>query len=587
MAFQVSPSVTVKETDLTTIVPSVATTIGGIAASYSWGPADEVIIVDTPKNYRSVFGDPYNWNAEDWFTGANFLNYGRNLLVVRVCASDAKNSGTPLSGYSYQYVPNDGTDVTSLAPNVIAKYPGALGNSLKFSIGANTVTAGSGWTYWKNFGRKPSSTDNLVALAGTTTNDQIHFIVVDEDGLFTGEPGTILEKFESVSLHPEAKSLNGESTFWKNVINTKSNYVKITGSVESHDVGNDDSGPGELFGLLDLGLSAAPSSGSYVYTWKGNVGHHGTSSLTGGGGEQAPSSRKITSNLDSGVGYDLFSDPENIDVSLILGGSISAVAQVSALKNLVEKRKDCIAFLSSPVGKNDIYKTDSAKADICVNFANNIVGSSSYVVIDSGYKKQTDPYNQVSRWIPLNGDVAGVCARTDYTFDPWFSPAGLNRGQIKNSEGLAFNPNLTYRDRIYPEGINPVVEIVGEGTVLFGDKTALNKPSAFDRINVRRLFIVLEKAITAASKFSLFEFNDSFTRQQFRSLVEPFLRDVKSRRGIFDFKVVCDESNNTPEKIDRNEFVADIYIKPTRSINYIKLNFIATRTGVNFSEVGA
>jgi phage tail sheath protein FI len=257
------------------------------------------------------------------------------------------------------------------------------------------------------------------------------------------------------------------------------------------------------------------------------------------------------------------------------------------LRTLVETRKDCVLFLSSPITKGELYLSDSEKADKCVNFANNDVGSSSYVVIDSGYKRQFDDYNQTFRWIPLNADVAGVCARTDYTFDPWFSPAGLNRGQIRNATGLSFNPGLSYRDRIYPEGVNPVVEIVGEGTILLGDKTAQNKPSAFDRINVRRLFIVLEKAIAAASKFSLFEQNDSFTRQQFRSLVEPFLRDVKARRGIFDFKVVCDETNNTPEMIDRNEFAADIYIKPTRSINYIKLNFIATRSGVNFSEVGA
>ena len=219
-----------------------------------------------------------------------------------------------------------------------------------------------------------------------------------------------------------------------------------------------------------------------------------------------------------------------------------------------------------------------------VSFRNNL-RSTSYAVMDSGYKYMYDRYNDLYRWIPLNGDVAGLCVRTDNTNDPWWSPAGLNRGQIKNLVKLAYNPRKADRDTLYKAGINPVVTFPGQGTILFGDKTLLNKPSAFDRINVRRLFIVLEKAIATASKFTLFEFNDAFTRAQFKSLVVPYLREVQGRRGITDFLVVCDDTNNTPDIIDRNEFVGDIYIKPARSINFIQLNFVAVRTGVAFSEV--
>ena len=584
MAFQVSPSVTVIEKDLTTIVPSVATTIAGFAGSFAWGPADEIIIVDSPKNYRSLFGDPYNWNAEEWFTGANFLSYGRNLLVVRRTTDNAKNAG--MSGPDVSvYVPNDGTNMSGMTATVIARFPGELGNSLNVHIGGNSVTGS--WEYWNYFRRSPRSTDNLVNMAGTTTYDQIHVVVVDQNGLFTGTPGEVLEKYESVSLHPLAKNLNGSSNFWKSVINDTSRYIKVSGDIDAYDMGTIASG---FMNEISLGLGTGPnvSAGEHVFLWNNtNTYSDSTKTKFVGGTGQEFTGNKVSQGLDSGKGYDLFADPESVDVNLLLGGDIHDITSISRLRTLVETRKDCVLFLSSPITKSELYLSDSEKSDKCVDFANNTVGSSSYVVIDSGYKRQFDDYNQTFRWVPLNADVAGVCARTDYTFDPWFSPAGLNRGQIRNSTGLSFNPGLSYRDRIYPEGVNPVVEIVGEGTVLLGDKTAQNKPSAFDRINVRRLFIVLEKAIAAASKFSLFELNDSFTRQQFRSLVEPFLRDVKARRGIFDFKVVCDETNNTPEMIDRNEFAADIYIKPTRSINYIKLNFIATRSGVNFSEVGA
>jgi phage tail sheath protein FI len=285
--------------------------------------------------------------------------------------------------------------------------------------------------------------------------------------------------------------------------------------------------------------------------------------------------------------YDLFASAEEVDVSLVLQGKAVGSANNAQLANYIidnicESRKDCVAFISP--AKDDVVSAAGIETTSMVGFRN-ASRSTSYAVLDSGYKYQYDKYNDVYRWIPLNGDVAGLAVRTDETRDPWWSPAGFNRGQIKNIIKLAYNPDKANRDILYKANINPVVTFPGQGTVLYGDKTMLTKPSAFDRINVRRLFIVLEKAIATAAKYTLFEFNDEFTRAQFKNLVEPFLRDVQGRRGIYDFKVVCDSTNNTGEVIDRNEFVGDIYIKPARSINFIQLNFVAVRTGVEFSEV--
>ena len=295
---------------------------------------------------------------------------------------------------------------------------------------------------------------------------------------------------------------------------------------------------------------------------------------------------KDEANIEQSIllsAYDKFASAEDVDISLILQGKARSFTLANYLiDNLAEKRKDCIVLISPQ--KGDVVNNIGNEADAVVNFRNNL-RSTSYAVIDSGYKYMYDRYNDLYRWIPLNGDTAGLCVRTDQTNDPWWSPAGFNRGQIKNIVKLAYNPRQADRDTLYKAGVNPVVTFPGQGTILFGDKTLLAKPSAFDRINVRRLFIVLEKAIATASKFTLFEFNDAFTRAQFKNLVVPYLRDVQGRRGIYDFLVVCDATNNTSEVIDRNEFVGDIYIKPARSINFIQLNFVAVRSGVSFSEV--
>jgi phage tail sheath protein FI len=278
----------------------------------------------------------------------------------------------------------------------------------------------------------------------------------------------------------------------------------------------------------------------------------------------------------------LFANPDAVSISLIVSGPGNATVAGHLISNIAEVRKDCLVFLS-PTRASVIDNIGSETTSI-ITYRDSLT-SSSYSVMDSGYKYQFDKYNDVYRYVPLNGDIAGACARTDLERDPWFSPGGLNRGIIKNVVKLAWNPNKTDRDNLYVKGINPVVSFQGEGTVLFGDKTMLSRPSVFDRINVRRLFIVLEKSIASAARSSLFEFNDQFTRAQFVNLVEPYLRDVQGRRGITDFRVVCDESNNTPNVIDANQFVGDIYIKPARSVNFIQLNFVAVRTGVSFEEI--
>ena len=302
-----------------------------------------------------------------------------------------------------------------------------------------------------------------------------------------------------------------------------------------------------------------------------------TVSLSGGVDGSAPSDGdKITS-------FRSFRDAEEVDIGLIVGGEASATVALDLIA-IAEARKDCVAFLSPE--QADVVNSEGTEADNVVDFRNSL-GSSSYAVLDSGWKYQYDKYNDVYRYIPLNGDTAGVTAATEANRDAWFSPAGFNRGNFRNVIKLHFNPRKSERDTLYKNGVNPVTTFMGSGTVLFGDKTLLAKPSAFDRINVRRLFIIMEKAIARFARAQLFEFNDAFTRAQFVGAVEPFLRNVQGRDGITDFKVVCDGSNNTGDVVDRNEFVGDIYVKPNRSNNFIQLNFVAVGTGVAFSEVAS
>lgn len=419
------------------------------------------------------------------------------------------------------------------------------------------------WQFWDVVSGAPGQSPYQFAQGNTNAQDEMHVVVYDEDGKITGNPGTILEVWDRVSRATDAKNADAGSNYVKDVINQSSNWV---------------------YYAEDISTATSATSASLASSTSGNPKAW---SFVGGRdvGDETSSGCSIGRVI---AAYEHFKSAEDIDISLILtgksrGGGVGAQLGNWLVDNIAETRKDCVVFMS-PDKADVVANAGGTEEDDVVDFRNQC-RSTSYAVLDSGYKYMYDKYNDVYRWIPLNGDIAGLAARTDDVRDPWFSPAGFNRGQIKNVVKLAWNPKKAERDLLYKNGINPVVNFPGQGIVLFGDKTLLAKPSAFDRINVRRLFIVLEKAIATAAKFTLFEFNDTFTRASFVNLVEPYLRDVQGRRGITDFVVVCDETNNTGEVIDRNEFIGDIYIKPARSINFIQLNFVAVRTGVEFSEV--
>jgi len=420
------------------------------------------------------------------------------------------------------------------------------------------------WEYYFNFNNAPTTTDDVSNAGGSL--DELHIVVEDESGAITGTAGTMLEKFEGLSQASDAKTSEGASNYYVDAIYQRSKYIYWM----DHETTLANAGSAKAAQTFDQ----VGSSAFAVFT----------SSLSSGTDDYSATNPEIA------TAYDLFSDVESVDVSLLMCGpsqtSADATGDVkaTAVMDIATNRKDCVAFIS-PARADVVDITSAITQTVNVKAFADGLPSTSYAVIDSGYKYMYDKYNDTYRYVPLNGDIAGLCARTDNVADAWFSPGGFNRGQIRGAVKLAFNPNQTQRDELYKARVNPVVAFPGQGTVLFGDKTAQTKPSAFDRINVRRLFIVLEKAVSTASKFQLFEFNDEFTRANFRNLVEPFLRDVQGRRGITDFAVVCDDTNNTGDVIDRNEFRADIYIKPARSINFIQLNFVATRSGVAFSEV--
>ena len=555
MAFQLSPGVLVTEKDLTSVVPAVSTTAGGFAGAFQWGPVLQVTTVDSENSLVERFGKPDDTNFTSFFTAANFLSYGNNLQVVRVVGAGAKNAA---AGNSAPLINNEDSYLATYAAgnayfgSFVARFPGSRGNSLKVSIADGASF--TGWEFGSQFDGKPDTSPYAAGFSGS--HDEVHIIVIDKDGLFSGTAGTVLERFPYASKASDGKRPDGTSMYYKDLVNQTSKYVYWA----SHPTG------GTNWGTTAQGIAFANLT-SNVTVSLGN-GTVGTSVVDG--------------NVQAGLA--LFANDEAVDVSLIPLGAVSAATISYAIGSIAEVRRDCVVFASPLL--TTVYGAVGQEAANLVTFRDSLP-SSSYAVLDSGWKYQYDRYNDVYRWVPLNGDVAGSAVRTDFVADPWFSPAGFNRGQIKNVVKLAYSPGKADRDIIYKKGINPVVTFPGNGTVLYGDKTLQSKPSAFDRINVRRLFIVLEKAIATAAKFQLFEFNDGFTRAQFRNLVEPFLRDVQGRRGITEYKVVCDESNNTGGVIDRNEFVADIFVKPARAINFIQLNFVATRSGISFEEVGA
>lgn len=630
MAFLLSPGVQVTEKDFTSIVPAVSTSAGAFAGGFRWGPVMEPIVIASENELVQRFGSPNDGTAMSFFSAANFLAYANNLLVVRTDATGNKNAVStqtgvvsgitvtaggsgyitpvvtvsapqtvggvqatasatmvggvitaitvtnPGSGYTTATVTitdSGGTPTTvatatavvtvggikinnfeeyetnyingaGLVGEFAAKYPGSLGNSLKVSM-ADSATFAL-WAYKDEFDGVPST-------------KEVHVIVIDEDGAITGTAGSILEKFSYLHKGSNGRRLDGTNAYYKYVINNSSKYIYWMDHPVGSDWGKED-GTGVTFTVLSAAVTASLSGGADDFN------------ITDGNKQNA---------------YALFNNVETYDISLVIGGKATAVVATYIINNVVESRKDCVAFFSpEDVDTGEIIIGSGAQTATKIVEFRDALPSTSYAVLDSGYKYQYDRYNDVYRWVPLNADVAGLCARTDFTDDPWFSPGGYTRGQVKNVVKLSYNPDQTGRDVLYKSGVNPVVSFAGQGTILYGDKTLFAKPSAFDRINVRRLFIVLEKAIATAAKYQMFEFNDSFTRAQFRSMVEPFLRDVQGRRGITDFRVKCDEANNTGEVIEANRFVADIFIKPARSINFISLNFVAARSSVSFEEIG-
>ena len=560
MGYQLSPGVQWKEIDLTTIVPSLSTTAGGFVGDFNWGPVNQIFTVSNELDLVRWFGKPDSSTFTSFFTAANFLNYGQNLQLVRSADLSKANNATSgtknivitnQNSYELNYMNMEADAEVGL---FAARYPGELGNSLKVSMCASNTSADfASWDYKDNFNGRPGTSVFAENVGGL--NDEMHIIIVDTLGKFSAAPNTVLERYSYVSKASDAKNDDGSSNYYVNVINDRSEYIYIMNHA-------DDS----------WGVPAANNTfaaDGIVETDQLSMGTNGT-----------PTEGNITDS------YDLFNNVDQVDISLIMTGGHSKTVAKYVVDNIAEVRKDLVAFIS-PLMNDVVNNAGSEAADVVAWAWDEATGfnPSSYVVMDSGWKKQFDKYNNVYRWVPLNGDIAGLCAYTDRTRDPWWSPAGLNRGLVKNVTQLAWSPNQTDRDTLYKNSINPVVTMTGLGTVLYGDKTMTNKPSAFDRINVRRLFIALEKSISKAAKYSLFEFNDEFTRAQFVALVEPFLRDVKGRRGIYEYKVVCDETNNTAEVIDSNQFVGDIYIKPARAVNFIQLNFVAVRTGVAFSEI--
>lgn len=630
MAFQLSPGVQVTEKDLTSVVPAVGSSIGGTAGEFVWGPINEVVTISSENELVTRFGKPAatGTSHRSWFAAASFLAYTGTLKVARAADLETTlNAGSTagvLIANDDDYI-NNHADGSGSNGMWAARYAGALGNSLKVSIadssdftgadisgtitsdvesttvtGSETafdtellvgsflqdstgadigivssiesatsltlvsnaaiaVTAGAakkGWVYKELFDYAPSTTTYASAVGATA--DELHVIVIDEDGLLTGTSGTVLEKFAGVSKASDAKDSVGRTNYYKNVLNDRSQYIYWTshpaeagnnwGSVASGVTFTTDHTLAESVTSLSGGVDAAPDDG------------------------------------DLQTAFALFANDELVDVNLIFVGDASATVGDYVIDNVAEVRKDCMVFVSP--ADTSVVDNVGGEAEAIVAEVGSYTRS-SYAVFDSGYKYMYDRYSDRYVWVPCNGDVAGVCAGTDNIADPWFSPAGYNRGAIKNAVKLSYSPSKSDRDTLYKAGVNPIVGFPGSGIVLFGDKTLLEKPSAFDRINVRRLFIVLEKAIATSAKFQLFEFNDAFTRAQFKNLVEPFLRDVQGRRGIYDFRVVCDETNNDSQVVDANQFVADIFIQPAKSINFIQLNFIATRTGIAFEEVGA
>ena len=574
-----SPAVVVKEIDLTGGVPNVQSSTGAIAGSFRWGPVEERTLIANEAELVDRFASPDSAHTIDFHNASYFLRYSNSLQVVRQITSAAKNSRATRGQLAAdsdgslpaEVVKNLGDFNAQLAAldsdshTFLGKFPGALGNSLQVSMCPADATAFDNWTYKSSFDARPGT--SAYATKFNAENDEVHVVVVDKNGAFTGTQGTILETYPFVSLASDAKGNEGQGNFVKNVINDKSEYVWMIDFDSDYKNSAAPAGSTADSGdNFDNGLTAATN---FNFAGGVNSGALGNSEFL--------------------TAFDLFEDKDTVEVDfLIAPGMTTRSDQTTVVNDLVSTasslRKDCVV-VTSPARNDVVNVTSAATAVTNVVATADTFTNSSYLVVDNNYIKTYDKFNDQFINMPAASSTAGIMAATDLNRAPWFSPAGSRRGQYLGITSLAYTPTKGQRDTLYKAQVNPIANIPGQGVLLFGDKTHLRTTSAFDRINVRRLFLVLERAISRAAEQVMFEFNDEFTRAEFVNIVEPVLREVKGRRGITDFKVICDSTNNTAAVIDRNEFIANIFIKPARSINYVTLNFVAVRTGVDFEEV--
>jgi hypothetical protein len=633
----------------TAVVVNSQAITGAFASTFARGPVGEITTISSQSELLNIFGKPNASNAEDWFVASEFLNYGGRLAVVRAetgtnsansgsnAALNVKNSAdwegglgsgetfvakTPGTwGNSLRVIVADrGADqviTLAAAPNAVP----VAGGAVTFNLAAGGTATAEVLSYANQVltvilddpavlistadalddGVDPDVAISSVADWWSTTSvggvalsaigprpgtsqyaadrnikyDEVHVAVVDSTGAISGTAGTVIERLTYLSKLSDGRGTENQATYYKTAINQGSEYI-YTGATIVGSVAPSSTDSGDAWG------QASTDTGVNMFTLAGAT----STDLADGADDYAYTAGEID------AAYEAFIETEESEVDFVLmGGSmaneIDTKAKAGSVMAVAQNRKDCIAFLSPHKG-NQIGAsgalTRSLQKTNTINFFN-ALASTSYAVFDSGYKYMYDRFNDLYRWIPCNGDVAGLCVSTSATLEDWYSPAGTNRGGLRNAVKLAFNPTQADRDELYQARINPIVSLPGAGTVLFGDKTALASPSAFDRINVRRLFLAVQKRAETLAKGVLFEQNDATTRVGFASALNSYMSEVQARRGVTDFLVVCDETNNTPSVIDRNEFVAEIYIKPTRSINYITVTLTATKTGVSFSEV--
>ena len=586
-----SPAINISEIDKTAVVPAVGSSGGGFVGNFRWGPVGQRTLISDETGLVTTFAAPDDTNSVDFHSAAYFLKYSQTLQVVRENngGSNAHSALVPLTSDSATVnnlshwtntvssaVGEGGSKIST--GTWVAKYPGELGNALTVSFcpAGDSASADhfTGWGYASQFDGKPGTSS--YATSNGASNDEVHVAVIDRTGAISGTPGSVLEKFEYLSVAKGALTTDNSPNYISDVLNGQSQYIW-------NGYFGDDSVSGASYSNLTTKWGSAPTNDSA--TDYGIPRLASRSMLTSNLGYGADS--KVLSVGELSTGYDLFEDKLQTEIDFLIAPQHATAADgktvVNDLVSIAEARKDCVVVTS--VDKAGIVgKTDAQCSTNAVSFANSLT-KSSYLILDNNFIKVFDKYNDKYINLPAASSTAGLMAATDVIADPWYSPAGQRRGNYRGITDILTNPNQTQRDQLYKAGVNPIANIPGTGLILYGDKTLLQRPSAFDRINVRRLFIAIEKSIGEAAKSVMFEFNDEFTRAEFVNIVEPFLRRVKGRRGITDFRVVCDETNNNQEVVDNNQFVASIFVKPARSINFVQLNFVAVRTGVDFEEV--